>query len=40
MNKRIKDIETIVKNKKIKAFGVNIKLTEEQAKKFKKLLAP
>lgn len=40
MVKRIKDLESIIKNKKIKAFGVDIKLTEEQAKKFKKLLEP
>lgn len=40
MNKRIKDIETIVKNKKIKAFGVDIELTDEQIKEFEKMIEP
>ncbi len=40
MNKRIKDIETIVKNKKIKAFGVDIELTDEQIREFEKMIEP
>lgn len=38
-SKKFKDIETIVKNKKIKAFGIDIELTEEHLKKFEKLLS-
>lgn len=40
MVKRIKDLESIIKNKKIKAFGVDIELTDEQIKEFEKMIEP
>lgn len=38
--KQIKQIKSIIENKKIKTFGVEIPLTDEQLKEFEKMIKP
>ena len=38
--KQIKHIKSIIENKKIKTFGVEIPLTDEQLKEFEKMVKP